>query len=134
MDATRKNCARVMASVSSGQCTVARHWAGLRRSAALPTSVKKEVVALLSLGLGHREPRGDDSHHGAAPGRARMIPSSPMRRSKRTAARIFVLLFVALLVGFYFTVGTDVVGLGSVWAILGILAALVLIVALYFVT
>jgi hypothetical protein len=62
-----------------------------------------------------------------------MIPSSSTRRSKRTAARIFVLLFVALLVGFYFTVGTDVVGLGSVWAILGILAALVLIIALYFV-
>ena len=63
-----------------------------------------------------------------------MIPSPPARRSKRTAVRIFVLLFVALLVGFYFTVGTDVVGLGSVWAILGILAALVLIIALYFVT
>jgi hypothetical protein len=63
-----------------------------------------------------------------------MIPSSSTRRSKRTAVRIFVLLFVALLVGFYFTVGTDVVGLGSVWAILGILAALVLIIALTFVT
>jgi hypothetical protein len=62
-----------------------------------------------------------------------MIPSSSTRQSKRTAARIFVLLFVALLVGFYFTVGTDVVGLGSIWAILGILAALVLIIALYFV-
>jgi hypothetical protein len=63
-----------------------------------------------------------------------MSPSPPARRSKRTAVRIFVLLFVALLVGFYFTVGTDVVGLGSVWAILGILAALVLIIALTFVT
>jgi hypothetical protein len=63
-----------------------------------------------------------------------MIPSPPARRSKRTAARIFVLLFVALTVGFYVTVGTDVVGLGSVWGILVILAALVLIVALYFVT
>jgi hypothetical protein len=63
-----------------------------------------------------------------------MSPSPPARRSKRTAARIFVLLFVALLVGFYFTVGTDVIGLGSVWGILGILAALVLIIALYFVT
>jgi hypothetical protein len=48
--------------------------------------------------------------------------------------RIFVLLFVALLVGFYVTVGPDVVGLGSVWAILVILAALVLIIALFFVT
>ena len=45
----------------------------------------------------------------------------------------FVLLFVALMVGFYFTVGPDVVGLGSVWSILVILAALVLIVALFFV-
>jgi hypothetical protein len=44
-----------------------------------------------------------------------------------------VLLFVALMVGFYFTVGPDVVGLGSVWGILVILAALVLIVALFFV-
>jgi hypothetical protein len=62
-----------------------------------------------------------------------MSPSSPARRSKRTAARIFVLLFVALTVGFYFTVGTDVIGLGNVWGILVILATLVLIVALYFV-
>ena len=60
--------------------------------------------------------------------------SVPARRSKRTAARIFVLLIVALTVGFYFTVGTDVVGLGSVRGILAILATLVLIVALYFVT
>ena len=62
-----------------------------------------------------------------------MTPSSPARRSKHTAARIFVLLFVALMVGFYFTVGPDVVGLGSVWSIFVILAALVLIVALFFV-
>jgi hypothetical protein len=59
-----------------------------------------------------------------------MTPPSPARRSKRTAVRIFVLLFVALMVGFYFTVGPDAVGLGSVWGILVILAALVLIVAL----
>jgi hypothetical protein len=62
-----------------------------------------------------------------------MTPSSPARRSKRTAARIFVLLFIALMVGFYFTVGTDVVVLGGVWGILVILAVLVLIVALFFV-
>jgi hypothetical protein len=62
-----------------------------------------------------------------------MIPSPPARRSKRTAARIFVLLFVALVVGFSFTGGTHVVGLGSVWGILVILAALVLIVTLCFV-
>ena len=62
-----------------------------------------------------------------------MTPSSPARRSKRTAARIFVLLFIVLMLGFYFTVGTDVVGLGGVWSILVILAVLVLIVALFFV-
>jgi hypothetical protein len=62
-----------------------------------------------------------------------MTPSPPARRSKRTAARVFILLFVALMVGFYFTVGPDVVGLGSVSGILVILAALVLIVALFFV-
>ena len=62
-----------------------------------------------------------------------MTPSSPARRSKRPAARIFVLLFVALMVGFYFTVGPDVVGLGSISGILVILAALVLIVTLCFV-
>jgi hypothetical protein len=61
-----------------------------------------------------------------------MPPSSPPRRSRRRAARIFVLLFVALTVGFYFTVGTDAVGLGGVWGIPVILAVLVLIVALYF--
>jgi hypothetical protein len=37
------------------------------------------------------------------------------------------------MVGFYFTVGPDVGGLGSVWGIFVILAALVLIVALFFV-
>lgn len=62
-----------------------------------------------------------------------MTPSPPARRSKRTAARVFILLFVTLMVGFYFTVGPDVVGLGSVSGILVILAALVLIVALFFV-
>lgn len=61
-----------------------------------------------------------------------MTPSLPARRSKRTAVRIFVLLFVALMVGFYFTVGPHVVGLGGVWGILVILAALVLIVTLFF--
>jgi hypothetical protein len=62
-----------------------------------------------------------------------MTPSSPARRSKLTAAWIFLLLFIALMVGFYFTVGIDVVGLGGVWGILVILAVLVLIVALSFV-
>ena len=62
-----------------------------------------------------------------------MSRSPPARRSKRTAARVFVLLFVALLVGFYFTAGPPVVGLGSVWGILVSLAVLVLLVILYFV-
>ena len=61
-----------------------------------------------------------------------MTPSSNTRRSKRKAARIFVLLFVAVMVGFYFTVGADVVGLSGVWSIFVILAALLLIVALFF--
>ena len=61
-------------------------------------------------------------------------PFLTCERSKRTAARIFVLLFIALMVGFSFTVGTDVVGLGGVWGIFVILAVLVLIVALCFVT
>jgi hypothetical protein len=61
-----------------------------------------------------------------------MSRSPPARRSKRTAARVFVLLFVALLVGFYFTLGPPVVDLGSVWGVLVSLAVLVLIVALYF--
>jgi hypothetical protein len=60
-----------------------------------------------------------------------MTPSSPTRRSKRKAARIFVLLFVAVMVGFSFTVGPDVVGLGGVWSIFVILAAL-LVIALFF--
>jgi hypothetical protein len=61
-----------------------------------------------------------------------MTPSSHTRRSKRKAARIFVLLFVAVMVGFYFTVGADVVGLGGVWNIFVILAVLLVIVALFF--
>jgi hypothetical protein len=62
-----------------------------------------------------------------------MTPSLPTKRSKRRAARIFVLLFTALMVGFYFTVGKDMVGLGGFWGILVILAVLALIVALFFV-
>jgi hypothetical protein len=61
-----------------------------------------------------------------------MTPSSHTRRSKHTAARIFVLLFVAVMVGFYFTIGADMVGLGGVWSIFVILAALLVIVALFF--
>jgi hypothetical protein len=61
-----------------------------------------------------------------------MTPSSHARRSKRTAARIFVLLFAALMVGFYFTVGADAVGLGGVWSIFVIVAALLVIVTLFF--
>ena len=61
-----------------------------------------------------------------------MTPSPPTRRSKLKAARIFVLLFVAVTVGFYFTVGADVAGLGGVWGILVILAAMSVIVALFF--
>ena len=53
-----------------------------------------------------------------------MHPSPPARRSKRTAVRIFVLLFVALMGGFYVSGGPDGLGLGSVWAILVILAVL----------
>jgi hypothetical protein len=60
-----------------------------------------------------------------------MTPSSPTRRSKRKAARIFVLLFVAVMVGFYFTVGADVVGLGGGWSVFVILAALLVIIALF---
>jgi hypothetical protein len=63
-----------------------------------------------------------------------MTSSSPARRSKHRAARIFLLLFIAMMVGFYLTVGTDMVGLGGVWGILIMLAVLVLIVALFFVT
>jgi hypothetical protein len=62
-----------------------------------------------------------------------MTPSSNTTRSKRTAARIFILLFVAMMVGFYFTVGADMVSLGGLWGIFAILAVLVLIAALFFV-
>ncbi len=40
-----------------------------------------------------------------------MPPSSHTRRSRRTAVRVFVLLFVVMVVGFYLTVGPDVVDL-----------------------
>jgi hypothetical protein len=72
------------------------------------------------------------NHYRAEPGSATMAPSSSTRRSKRTAARIFVLLFVAMMVGFYFTIGADAVGLGGVWSIFVILAVLLVIVALFF--
>jgi hypothetical protein len=36
------------------------------------------------------------------------------------------------MVGFYFTIGADMVGLGGVWSIFVILAALLVIVALFF--
>jgi hypothetical protein len=45
--------------------------------------------------------------------------------------RIFVLLFVAIVVGFHLTVGPDVVDLSGVWSLVVILAVLVLIVALF---
>jgi hypothetical protein len=61
-----------------------------------------------------------------------MTSSSQPRRSKRTAARIFVLLFVVVMVGFYFTVGADVVGLRGDWSIFVILAVLLLLGALFF--
>ena len=61
-------------------------------------------------------------------------PSSHTRRSKGTAVRIFLLLFVALLVGFYLTVGPDVVDLSGVRGLVILLAVLVLIVAFVFVT
>jgi hypothetical protein len=61
-----------------------------------------------------------------------MTPSSPARRSKRKAARVFILLFVTVMVGFYFTVGADVVDLSGVWIIFVILVALLVIVALFF--
>ena len=61
-----------------------------------------------------------------------MTPSSHIRRSKRKAARIFVLLFVVVMVGFYFTVGADIAGFGGVWIIFIILAVLLVIVALFF--
>lgn len=62
-----------------------------------------------------------------------MSLTSDTKRSKRTAARIFILLFVVAMVGFYFTVGADVVGLGGVWGIFVILAGLFLLIALLFV-
>jgi hypothetical protein len=62
-----------------------------------------------------------------------MSLTSDTKRSKRTAARIFILLFVVAMVGFYFTVGADAVGLGGVWPIFVILAGLFLIIALLFV-
>ncbi len=63
-----------------------------------------------------------------------MTPSPQRRRSTRTAACIFVLLFVAIMVGFYLTVGTDVVGLSGVWGLFIVLAVLVLLVALVVMT
>ena len=62
-----------------------------------------------------------------------MPPSSHTRRSRRTAVRVFVLLFVVMVVGFYLTVGPDVSDLRGVWSLLVILAVLLLIVALFFV-
>jgi hypothetical protein len=47
------------------------------------------------------------------------------------SVRIFVLLFVAIVVGFHLTVGPDVVDLSGVWSLVVILAVLVLIVALF---
>ncbi len=62
-----------------------------------------------------------------------MPPSSNTRRSRRTAVRVFVLLFVAMVVGFYLTVGLDVVDLRGVRSLFLILAVLLLIFALFFV-
>ena len=62
-----------------------------------------------------------------------MSPSSNTRRSRSTAVRIFVLLFVAMVVGFYLTVGPDVVYLRGGRSLFVILAVLLLIVALFFV-
>ncbi len=62
-----------------------------------------------------------------------MPPSSNTRRSRRTAVRVFVLLFIVMVVGFYLTVGPDVVDLSGVWSLFVILAVLLLIVALFFV-
>ena len=62
-----------------------------------------------------------------------MPPSSNTRRSRRTAVRVFVLLFVVMMVGFYLTVGPDVVDRSGVWSLFLILAVLLLIVALFFV-
>ena len=62
-----------------------------------------------------------------------MAPSSKTRRSKRNAARVFILLFVVVMVGFYFTVGADVVGLGGGWSLFVLLVVLLLLVSLFFV-
>ena len=62
-----------------------------------------------------------------------MPPSSHTRRSRRTAVRVLVLLFVVMVVGFYLTAGPDVVDLSGVWSLFVILAVLLLIVALFFV-
>ncbi len=61
-----------------------------------------------------------------------MGPDSNLRRSRRRAARVFTLLFVAMLVGFYFTIGADVVHLGRIWILFVLLAGLVLLTALFF--
>jgi hypothetical protein len=58
-------------------------------------------------------------------------PSSHPKRSKRTAVRIFLLLFVTLLVGFSLTAGPDVVALPGGRSLIVLLAVLVLIVALF---
>jgi hypothetical protein len=63
-----------------------------------------------------------------------MTPASHARRSKRKAAGIFVLLFCAVLVGGYLTGGADVVGLGGRWSLVALLAVLVSIAVLFFVT
>lgn len=63
-----------------------------------------------------------------------MTPTSKMRRSKLQAARIFVLLFFAVMVGFYVTVDADVVALSGLWSIVLLLTVLLLLVALFFMT
>ena len=62
-----------------------------------------------------------------------MPPSFNTRRSRRTAVRAFVLLFVVMVVGFYLAIGPDVVDLSGVWSLFVIPAVLLLIVALFFV-
>jgi hypothetical protein len=62
-----------------------------------------------------------------------MLPSSNTRRSRHTAVRIFALLFVVMVVGFYLTVGPDVADLRGVRSLFVILAVLLLILALFFV-
>ena len=79
----------------------------------------------------HERMGGRRGRPATAPSAAHMTPSSHPRRSKRTAVRIFVLLFVAIVVGFHLTVGPDVVDLSGVWSLVVILAVLVLIVALF---